>query len=71
MKRCWFASRCGFEGVSKRLRNNLMEASVCNDKSCDNDDRENKNTESASQQTGRVHCCNFQEMLKAIVGLLV
>lgn len=65
MKRCRFDCRYGFFGSSKWAEDVVMEASVCDDESCDDKEGENENTEAASEQTKREHCGGFEQTPEA------
>ena len=71
MKRARFDGRCGFFGALKWHGNAMVKASLCNDQSCNDDERENKNTETASKHAQREHGHGLEQMPEASEDLTV
>ena len=60
MKRCRFDGRCGFSDAFEWPGNAMVKASLCNDESRDDNERENKNTKAAPEHANGEHCRGFR-----------
>lgn len=71
MNRRRFDGRYGFFGASECHGNAMVKASLCDDQSCNDDERENKNTETTSKHAEREHGHDLKQLPEASEDLRV
>ena len=68
---CRFGCRCRLFGASKWAENARLKASLCQDESCNDNKRDYKYIEAASEGVEREHRRGFEHMLGASMDVIV